>query len=469
MRHIVLLLCLLLPLTATICWSATAGKPNVVLVMADDHGWHEVGYYDHPHLKTPVLDEMASNGLRFDRFYSAAPVCTPTRASVITGRHPNRMGALTWNYSLRPEEISIAQIMQQAGYATAHFGKWHLGPVRSGSPTNPGAMGFDTWLSHDNFFGYNARFSRNGAPPERLIGESSEELTKEAIKFMKATADQGKPFFIVLWFGSPHGPYAGIDEDLIPYAQADAKLRHRFAEIAAMDRSIGWLRDYLREAELRDNTLVWFTSDNGTPRDVSVGTKLRGFKGQVYEGGIRVPAIIEWPAGIRKARITNVPAVTSDILPTLCDLLARPLPDRPLDGISLVPLIEGRMTERPSPIGFWHYDVAAEEKRGLKPWIDPKLQLGNIPTSKRHEIQFQNFRHPEAVTENFGGAAAIMGNRYKLIAPKNGPLELYDIVADISEKNDLADRQPEVVEEMKRALQKWQRSVELSYAGADYQ
>ncbi len=445
-----------------------AGTPNIVLVMADDHGWHEVGYYGHPHLKTPALDAMARNGLRFDRFYAAAPVCSPTRASVITGRHPNRMGTLVWNYSVRPEERSIAEIVKRAGYVTGHFGKWHIGPVRAGSPTNPGAMGFDTWLSHDNFFGFNAKFSRNGAPPETLIGESSEELTKEAIAFMKQAHRDGKPFFTALWFGSPHEPYAGIDEDIIPYTNLDKRLRHRLAEITAMDRAIGWLRDYLRESELRDNTILWYVSDNGAPQEGCVWTNLRGHKGLLYEGGIRVPSILEWPAAIRKPRVTDVPAVTSDILPTIRDLLALPLPARPLDGISLVPVIEGRMTERPSPIGFWQYDFRAEEKRGLDPWINPAKQRGSTPTSKVYEIQFLNFRHPEAAKADFSGFAALVDNRYKLVAPSGGPLELYDIVADISEEHDLAAEKPQLVETMKRALHEWQRSVEISYTGADY-
>jgi arylsulfatase A-like enzyme len=126
--------------------------PNIVLLMGDDHGWDEVGYNGHPFVKTPVLDEMAASGLRFDRFYAAHPTCSPTRGSLLTGRHPNRYGTFAPNWSLRPEEITIAHVLKEAGYATAHFGKWHVGPVKKESPTSPGAMGFDEWLSHDNFF-----------------------------------------------------------------------------------------------------------------------------------------------------------------------------------------------------------------------------------------------------------------------------------------------------------------------------
>ena len=149
-------------LAALVSTSHGAELPNIILCMGDDHGWDETGYNGHPHLKTPVLDEMAASGLRLDRFYSAHPSCSPTRGSVMTGRHPNRYGTFAPNYSLRSEEVTIAHLLSKLGYACGHFGKWHLGPVKAASPTNPGAMGFDEWLSHDNFFELNPTFSRNG-------------------------------------------------------------------------------------------------------------------------------------------------------------------------------------------------------------------------------------------------------------------------------------------------------------------
>jgi len=155
---------LMILMTATMVYSAD--RPNIILLMGDDHGWDETGYNGHPHLKTPVLDEMAASGLRLDRFYSAHPSCSPTRGSVITGRHPNRYGTFTPNYSIRPQEIGVAHILAKAGYTCGHFGKWHLGPVKADSPTNPGAFGFHQWLSHDNFFELNPTLSRNGGPSD---------------------------------------------------------------------------------------------------------------------------------------------------------------------------------------------------------------------------------------------------------------------------------------------------------------
>ena len=163
---------------AAACLSTHAAdrRPNIILCMGDDHGWDETGYNGHPHLKTPVLDKMAATGLRMDRFYSAHPSCSPTRGSVITGRHPIRYGTLAPNWSIRPQEISIARILKRAGYSCGHFGKWHLGPVKAISPTSPGAMGFHEWLSHDNFFEMNPILSRNGGVPEELRGEGSEVI-----------------------------------------------------------------------------------------------------------------------------------------------------------------------------------------------------------------------------------------------------------------------------------------------------
>jgi len=446
-----------------------ANRPNIVLCMADDQGWNEVGYYGHPFLKTPVLDEMAGAGLRFDRFYSGAPVCSPTRGSVMTGRHPNRFGCFTWNYSIRPEEITIAEILKQAGYATGHFGKWHLGPVKRDSLTNPGANGFDHWLSHDNFFELDPPLVRDGGSPQTYPGESSEIVVEAAIDFIDRTRRGNRPFFVVVWFGSPHGPYRGIDRDLAVYDNVEnEQLKHRFAEITAMDRALGRLRDHLRGQGLADNTLLWYCSDNGIPKQVRAHTELRGNKGTVYEGGLRVPGIIEWPAVIDRPMVTDVPCVTSDILPTVCDLLSVPLPERPIDGISLVPLIKGRMQSRPRPICFWHYDRKREEAAGNEPWLDPVSQQGTTPTAKRDSIQFQNFRHPVARTEDFGGSAAITDNRYKLVESKDGAIELFDIMADTNETRNIADEKPGVVAKLKKQLRSWQMSVEESLTGADY-
>ena len=486
---------------ATACVAASADqRPNIILCMGDDHGWDETAYNGHPHLHTPVLDDMAATGLRLDNFYSASPVCSPTRGSVITGRHPNRYGTFVPNFSIRPEEIGIAQILHNAGYACAHFGKWHLGPVKAESPTNPGAMGFQQWLSHDNFFEMNPSLSRDGGPPERFEGEGSEILIDETIRFIDQSKQSQQPFFAVVWFGSPHEPYSGLEEDLALYRDLPDRyrarqvsltsmetgrpvkrplrdvLQERYAEITAMDRAMGKLRKFLADRGLRQNTLLWYCGDNGIPASGRVTTPFRGQKGDVYEGGIRVPGVIEWPARIPQPRVTNVNAVTSDMLPTICELVERPLPDRPLDGISLKSLIDGKMTERPSPICFWSYNLSQNVKSGLQPYIDPKLQEGTTPLVKRMggrlTRNFSNFVHPRITDRDFAGPRAILDNRYKLVIagqPDGASIrQLFDLRDDPAEKHNLADTQPELVKNLEQQLVDWQRSVLESLTGADY-
>lgn len=447
---------------------AAAPRPNIILAMGDDHGWIETGYNGHPHVRTPALDEMARVGMRFERFYTAAPVCSPTRGSVMTGRHPNRYGTFAPNFSIRPEEITLAHILRQAGYACGHFGKWHLGPVKAGSPTNPGAMGFDEWLSHDNFFELDPPLVRNGGPVERIPGESSEIVAREAMRFLRDTKRTGKPAFVVLWFGSPHGPYSGLEKDLALYKNAPEPLRARFAEITALDRAMGQLRSFLASEGMKRDTMLWYCGDNGVPPDARLTTPFRGNKGQIYDGGLRVPGLLEWPAMMPKPRAVNTNVVTSDMLPTICDVLGLPLPGRPLDGISLRPLLGGAMPERPSPICFWQYDRQADAKADAGPYLPDEQQLGTTPTTRVDRVVFRNYRHPRPRTENFGGTAAILGNRYKLMSPRQGPLELYDVSSDPGEKNDIAASHPGMVRDMERQLREWQRSVENSLAGRDY-
>lgn len=486
-------------LSAMISPALGAELPNIILLMGDDHGWDETGYNGHPHLKTPVLDDMAASGLRMDRFYSAHPSCSPTRGSVMTGRHPVRYGTFAPNYSIRPEEVTIAHLLKKKGYVCGHFGKWHLGPVKAESPTSPGAMGFDEWLSHDNFFELNPTLSRNGGPPRRIVGESSEIVIAETIQFLAKASQKKKPFFAVVWFGSPHEPYSGLKQDLalydnLPkeYSEQQVKLtsnatgrptkrslrdvlRERYAEITAMDRSIGQLRQWLEQEELRDNTLLWYCGDNGTPGDGIVTSPFRGQKGKMYEGGIRVPGIIEWPSRVTKPIVSDVNAVTSDMLPTICKLTGTPLPNRPLDGIDLTSLIDGQMSERPGWIGFWTFDQKADAKN--KPYLEAELQRGTTPLVKMmgniHTRNFRNFHHPRIIEKDFDGLRVLLGNRYKLVVQSQKgsepKIELFDLRSDPAETKNLVKTKPKVSAAMQLELRNWQQSVLKSLTAADYE
>lgn len=475
-------------------------RPNIILLMGDDHGWEETGYNGHPHVKTPVLDDMAATGLRLDRFYAAHPSCSPTRGSVLTGRHPNRYGTFAPGWSLRPEEITIAKLLRDSGYVCGHFGKWHVGAVKAGSPVNPGAMGFDTWVSHDNFFEMNPHLSRDGGAPERYEGESSAVIVEEARKFIERSKTDGKPFFAIVWFGSPHEPYSGLPEDLALYDDLPAKyakkkvrltsnetglpverlqgevLRERFAEITAMDRAIGTLRDHLKKSGLKDNTLVWYCGDNGTDGTGQVDPPFRGAKGGMYEGGIRVPGLIEWPARIPEPKVSAVNAVTSDILPTLCGVARVPLPDRPLDGINLAPVFDGYLVERPAPIFFWSFVTRRAPGEQPEPWIDPALQAGTTPLVKlsggKATRDFTNFRHPRIEEADYAGARVMLDGPHKLVIheKKGGEArrELFDLTTDPLEKSDLSETDAERAAAMAARLREWQAGVLKSLTGADY-
>lgn len=476
--------------------------PNIVLFMGDDHGWDEVGYNGHPFVKTPVLDEMAAGGLRFDRFYAAHPTCSPTRGSFLTGRHPNRYGTFTPNWSLRPKEITFAHLLNEAGYATAHFGKWHVGPVKKESPTSPGAMGFDQWLSHDNFFEMNPVLSRNGEAPQKIEGEGSEVIVNETIKFIQTAINQEQPFLAVVWFGSPHEPYSGLPEDLALYenlpdslANKEVKLtsnetgkqvnrplrdvlQERYAEITAMDRAIGTLRGFLKENNLKENTLVMYCGDNGTPSSAArTGLTRREQKGNLYEGGILVPGVVEWPMVIKEPASTSVLSYTSDILPTLAEMTGQPLPDRPLDGTSLVPFFKDPVKKRTEPLFFWQFEPGKVFGENPEPYIDPKLQEGTTPLAKimagKYTRTFRNYKYNEISENDYTGERSIMKDQYKLIVEGQSPnekgFELYDIQNDPGEKKNLAAKYPEMAQEMEAELRKWQESVLNSLTGADYE
>src|SRR5581483_8822882 len=234
-------------------------RPNIVLVMADDQGWGDMAYNGHKVLKTPNFDDMARTGLRFDRFYAAAPVCSPTRGSVLTGRHPNRFGCFQWGHALRPQEITLAEVLKKLGYVTGHFGKWHLGSVRSGSPVNPGASGFDQWLSAENFFDIDPILSRAGQATQ-LKGDSSMVTVDAALEFIAGGAKKKEPFLAVVWFGSPHAPHKALDQDRALYADQPPALRHFYGEISAMDRAFGKLRGALKKLGIHENTILWYCS-----------------------------------------------------------------------------------------------------------------------------------------------------------------------------------------------------------------
>ena len=447
--------------------------PNIILCMADDQGWGDMAYNGHPVIQTPNFDAMAAEALRFDRFYAAAPVCSPTRGSVMTGRHPNRFGCFTWGRTLRPQEITIAEVLKKAGYVTGHFGKWHLGSVRRGSPVNPGANGFDKWLSAPNFFDNNPILSREGIAVQ-TVGESSMVVVDASLEFIRKHEGGEKPYFAVVWFGSPHSPHQAIENDRKLYDDQPDNIEHFYGEITGMDRAFGKLRAELKTLNTYENTILWYCSDNGgLPRVGATGG--RGHKSDIYEGGLRVPAILEWPARIREPGITQFPTNTSDIFPTLMDIVgAQPDANRPLDGISLVPLLSDQMDSRPQSMGFWHYPAPGIRTPSAK-WMAELLEaqkhgdmVGDSSRLRLEDIQIKT-QYP---LDTLKGHAAWLDWPWKLhrIQDKSGDIrwEFYRLDDDPQESEDLFNTEPERVSKMKTALEEWQRSVVRSLNGGDY-
>ncbi len=416
-----------------------ADRPNIILLLADDMGNAQVGYRNHPVLQTPNIDALAAGGLRLDRFYAAAPVCSPTRASLLTGRHPVRCGVPEHGYALRTQEWTLPAALARAGYATAHFGKWHLNghrgpgvPIDAADPRNPGRFGFEHWVSTSNYFDIDPILSHGGRFVEHQ-GDSSEIIVDEALKFLDQQNGDPRPFFAVIWYGSPHSPFRSSEADVAKLtlttrqALNDASQKHH-GELVAMDRSIGTLMRGLGERQLTENTLVWFTSDNGGLGNITpstVGT-LKGNKNTLDEGGLRVPAVVHWPAEIAPGLVDQTIAGSVDFAPTIMDIVNRPDLANPLpvDGVSL--------TDR------WKSETEPSSS-------DSDRHLG--------------FEHR--------GRVVITGQRYKQSRRGNDDAIYYDLLEDPGERRAITPPS-DVVEKMLEFELQWLQSIRHSVAGGDY-
>lgn len=470
--------CLLVACLA-ISLNARAAKPNFILIMCDDLGWGDVGFNGGKHIRTPHLDKMAANGLKLTRFYAQAPVCSPTRASVVTGRHHDRTGIYTANKGhLRPGEFTIYEALAGQGYATGHFGKWHMGTLtRKVKESNRGAnkpedysppwshrvdRTFATEAKTPTFdpmwrpaktdsdaFGGNIRKGWHQISPgedkvaygthywtgeeamvdpesPELRGDDSKVIMNRALKFIETKHEQ--PFFAIIWLHAPHLPVVASRKDAASYDDGSTSgfEQNYYGCVTALDRQVGRLRALLRDKGIAENTLVAFCSDNGPEgKDGDPGKQgpFRGRKRSLYEGGVRVPGVIEWPAMIRPGSSSDVAFCTVDYFPTIMDIVGIEMPDqRPLDGVSLLPLIKGSMKERPRPLAF--------HIRGKAAWHDGMLKAYGDVTK--------------------------------------GKWELYDLASDPSESTDLAKDKPRKLKSMVAAWTKWKASVDASDNGADY-
>ncbi|MGH9857295.1 MAG: sulfatase family protein, partial [Acidobacteriota bacterium] len=350
-------------------------KPNVIIVIADDMGFFDTGYNGNKILKTPVLNEMAAKGILFDYFYAAGKLCCPGRFAILTGRAPMR-GGLNGNEKIRPNEITIAKMLKQAGYRTGYFGKWHLGRRE----TSPVGMGFQQAIWIMNQYNVNPEFEiQDTKEILSLKGDGSVAVVDLGIKFIREQAKNGQPFLVTLGFASPHEPYLPAPEFFALYKDQPKAVAVFAGEITGMDTAVGKLRQELRRLGIADNTMLWFISDNGGIQMSSKDPAGRG-KGKI---GTRTIGLLEWPARVPEPRRLNVPCGHIDIYPTILDAIGQQPPELPIiDGISLLPVLDGKVNTRSKPLPFFLLDYGStsymrvdfvKDSQGI--WIDGSYEL----------------------------------------------------------------------------------------------
>ena len=392
------------------------GRPNVLLVMTDDQGWGDVTSHGNPLIETPVMDGLAREGARFDRFYVSS-VCAPTRASLLTGRYSLRTGTQWVTFGLetmRPEEVTLAEVFRDAGYATGLFGKWHNG---SHYPSDPLGQGFDT------FVGFAAGHWNNYFDAPLVAGQETldtrgfitDVLTDSALAFIDRHRD--RPFLAYVPYNAPHGPFQVPDADFDRALARglDAKTAAVYGMVENVDANLGRLLDRLDALGLADDTIVVFLTDNG-PNGERANGHMRGWKASVHEGGSRVPLFVRWPGHVAPGTVVGGLAAHIDLLPTLADLAGVALPPGlALDGVSLASTLRGSAAAPTGRTLFTHHSRGAE----LEPY-----------------------------------PGAVRTDRWRLVREDDG-WELFDMVSDPSEAVDVAAHHSGEVAELSAAYDAW--------------
>lgn len=442
-------------------------RTNFIQILTDDQGWGDLGSFGHQYIHTPYIDKLAEDGLKFTHCYSAASVCSPARAAIMTGRTPYRTGVFRWvpaNHSvhLPASEITLPQLLRKSGYQTAHFGKWHLSDYSEeraegeeqyknyGYGTNPDQpsmddYGYDYWFATGNVARPSHKnpenFFLNGKHVGTVEGFSAQIIADQVKEWMENNRNTDQPFFMTLWLHEPHGPIETDSIFMTHYDELkDNSLKQYLGNVTQLDAAVGTVLKALEEAGETDNTMIWFTSDNGpegrhpygwfNQDDKTFGGSrfrgstggLRGRKRHSHEGGVRVPGIIKWPEGMKLANVKtgNViaePIVGSDIFPTMLEIAGVSVPeDRTIDGGSILSLIQGQTFQRKRPI-FWRNNFNE---------MQIALRIGDWK---------------------------ILGNSMRT------EFELYNLIVDPRETTDLSMLEPERFENMKNQLITYDKGV----------
>lgn len=449
-------------------------RPNIVLIVADDLGYGDLGCWNGGLSQTPALDALASEGVSLAQHYSASPVCAPARASLLTGRYPHRTGAIDTLEMrgldrLALQETTIADLLRDAGYATGMVGKWHNGAL---DPRyHPNRRGFEQFAGFSGGWHpyFDWRLDRNGVESKSDGRYLTDVFTDEAIGFIERHAQA--PFFLYLAYSAPHFPFEAPAEDVAPFAATGRFTRAvatLYGMVKGMDRGVARVREALARDGLEENTLVLFTSDNG-PQFGGKGDDCtdrfncgyRGAKGLVYEGGIRLPMLLRWPAGFDGRRELGALVHLSDWLPTLLRVAgAEPPAGLALDGVDVLPLLRGERGAVPTT-RFWQwnrYSPAAEcnaamrdaDWKLVRPAIRECMQLAPADLAMDVDAKYRPERHLDIVRAPEPARAAF----------RVPPAQLFDLARDPFEAHDLAGEQPDRVLRMERALGAWFEDVE---------
>lgn len=412
--------------------AAEPRKPNVIVILADDLGYADLSCQGSPDVKTPHIDSIAKNGVRFTHAYVSSPQCGPSRAGLLTGRYQNRFGFESNEFARRSIPMSeklISDRMKAAGYVTGYVGKWGVGNKRvSGMEFIPPQRGFDEsyWNSDGNIHytptpgGHDVRFYR-GNEEEDLPGYSTDVIGREAVEFVKRNRD--KPFFLFVSHITPHVPMQAKKEDFARFPDVEDPLRRTMlAMMSCLDDNTGQLLHTLKEEGLEENTLVIFLSDNGGPTktNASLNTPFRGGKSDVFEGGIRIPFLMQWKGKIPTGMVYEKPIISLDILPTaLAASGAEINPEWKLDGVNLLPFLSGEKTEAPHHTLYWRFN-----------------RLTDKPEDNCWAIR--------------QGDWVLMCNNVGRF-----PVSLYDLSKDPGQTRDLVDTHPERVSAMRKQWEAW--------------
>lgn len=438
--------------------AAKSSAPNIIMLLADDLGYRDLSCFGSPAVETPHLDRLAKEGMKFTRFYAGSAVCSPTRASVLTGRYPLRFG-ITKHFNdvnrwLPKSATTVAELLRNAGYNTAHVGKWHLGGLhvdgqgkRLDNQPGPRQHGFNVYQTQieqqplRSRMGRDRTLFRQGGTVllrnDQRVGEDDPYYTKHftdangdfAMELIEKFAAEDKPFFLNIWWLVPHKPYEPAPE---PHWSQTAATgisddQHRFRSMVQhMDAKVGQLLETLEKQNIAENTLVLFTSDNGAAFEGFIGD-LKGGKTDLHDGGLRVPMIVRWPTAIAAGQTSEAFGHTNDLLPTFCEAAGVELPsDLPIDGLSLLPHMKGEAPPNAATRGtvFWQLDLYRRIQR-------------HYPKPKPYATE-----------------VALRG-KWKLLALSGKPVELFDVQADPNEQQNLIDDHPDIVASLTAELNEW--------------